>query len=421
VGPHVHADEDTENDVPVEMETVMKRSFLLTSCALLSALAGGCGSLASDTDQHEPLAVLQGELTNPDAMEASSSVRVAVIWNCGDLDGEMYRASQEVEVQPVFPSRFRLELTEPPPAGCMVNPFDEGEDDPPPQVGGDTPDATADESGSSGSTGSSGTEDPDEPPPAPNTPQDLASSSSGNFRVALGTIAAYEDLNGNGKLDLVGPDAQDYVDAVVGTNENLMLVYLEGSVPQGWDELRDSEGNLPSLGYNLFELSEPIAVGPQVGDALVACGYAYGGGSGDGTEDGTDPEGDSAEPVPMPEGPTEEEYEKPTMRWLDASTFFVLTMSADPRFASMMCRDSDGFASSGSVGMSTTDPTGEVPVPDQYPAADDPGLTCMPDGLSYYYETCVQDGVCSGKICRGSCWYMPDELNPPADWPCPIE
>ena len=44
----------------------MYRSLLLTSCALLSALVTGCGSLADNPDQHEPLAVLQGELANPD-------------------------------------------------------------------------------------------------------------------------------------------------------------------------------------------------------------------------------------------------------------------------------------------------------------------------------------------------------------------
>ena len=121
----------------------MRRSLLLTSFALLSTLAAGCGSLASDTDQKEPLAVLQGELTNPDAVATSGAVRVAVIWVCGDYDGDTYSVAQDVEVQPVFPSKFRLELTDPPPADCLVNPFDEGEDDPgsePPEVPGDGPD-----------------------------------------------------------------------------------------------------------------------------------------------------------------------------------------------------------------------------------------------------------------------------------------
>ena len=386
----------------------MYRSFLLTSCALISALAGGCGSLASNTENNEPLAVLEGELTNPDALTTSSSVRVAVIWNCGDIEGEMYRTSQEVEVQPVFPSRFRLELTEPPPAGCMIDPFAQGEedDDDLSQVGGSAP--------SPGD--STGTEDPDMPP---STPQDLPEPSATSARVALGTIAAYDDLNGNGKLDLVGPDAQEYVDAVLGTNESLMLVYFEGSIPQQWDALKDSEGNLPTLGYNLLESDDLIST-PASDDTMVYCGYDTGDGS-DAMSGGDDsePADDNDEPEPMPEGSEDEEYDD-SMRWLSADTFFVLTMSADARFASMMCRDSGGLATESSAGAGVG-PIGQAEIPDQYPASDDPGLTCMPDGLSYYFESCVQDGVCSGKICTGQCWYVPDQANPPADWPCLIE
>lgn len=376
----------------------MHRSLLLTSCALLAAFVGGCGSLASDTDQHEPLAVLQGELTNPDAVATSNAVRVAVVWNCGELDGEMYRTSQEVEVQPVFPSRFRLALTEPPPAGCMIDPFADGDDDPPSDTG-DTP-------GSGGNEGEEGTT-PATPPP-PNMPQNL--SGSGEFRVALGTIAAYDDLNANGKLDLVGPDAEQYVDAILGTNESLMLVYFEGSVPQTWDDLRDGEGNLPSLGYNLLQTSDSIATATETDVLTYSCGYSSG---------SEEPVGGTEEPVPMPER-DEESYEGPTMQWLDASTFFVLTMTADPRFATMMCRDAGGLSSEAS-GSAPVVPGSTVEIPPEYPAADDPGLTCMPDGLSYYHETCVRDGVCSGKICTGECWYVPDASNPPADWPCPIE
>jgi hypothetical protein len=374
----------------------MYRSLLLTSCALLSALATGCGSLADNTDQHEPLAVLQGELANPDALATSSNVRVAVIWNCGDLDGNMYRVSQEVEVQPVFPSRFRLELTDPPPADCMVNPFADGDDNV--------------------SEGKGGPDDPDVPPSAPTTPQDTTASIPSNFRIGIGTIAAYDDLNGNGKLDLVDPDAAEYIDAVLGANESLMLVYLEGSLPQGWDELKDGNGNLPSLGYNLLNFNEPIAI-PDSGDVAIWCGSSTGGGtdvgSGDSTGDVTD------DPVPMPEGPTEDEYEAPTMQWMDAGTFFVLTMTSAPQFASMMCRD--GFSSDEDLaGMAGPAPGAPVAVPPQYPASDAPGLSCMPDGLSYYYETCVDQGVCRGKMCTGGCWFIPDVTNPPADWPCPI-
>ena len=383
----------------------MKRSLLLTSFALLSTLTAGCGSLASDTDNPEPLAVLHGELTNPESVLLSSNVRVAVIWNCGDTD-TMYRATQEVEVKPVFPSRFRLELTEPPPAGCMLDPFaEEDHNDDPPQVGG-----------SGGSP--SGPGDPDVPP---STPQGLTGA-AGAARMGIGTIAAYEDLNGNGKLDLVDPGAPEYVDRVVGTNESLLLVYVEGTIPQSWDEIRDSDGNLPGLGYNLLEFSEPIAT-PQSGDVAVAyCGYPTGSSGGTVPGDGATPADPGAtpmdEPVPVGEEPIDQsDYAGPSLHWMSADTFFVLTMTADPQFVALMCRD--GGLGSESSGGSTGVPVGQpIAVPAQYPLPGDPGLSCSSDGLSYYYETCVEQGVCAGKMCMGECWYVPDPANPPAGWPC---
>ncbi len=394
----------------------MYRSLFLTSFALLSTLAAGCGSLADDTDNHEPLAVLQGELTNPDAVSITGAVRVAVIWNCGDIEGDMYRVSQEVQVQPVFPSRFRLELTDPPPAGCMIDPF--AEDDDPPQPG-DAPEVP----GSGGGAGDIDEPAPSDPgsfgeseiPAAPSRPQAMAGS--GALRVAIGTIAAYDDLNANGKLDLVSPGAADYVDRVLGANESLMLVYLEGNVA-AWDELQDGNGNLPKLGYNLLDFSEPISTGVDSGDVLVMCQHpsvGTGGDSGGSPVDGGEPVDGTDEPVPMPEGP--EDDAGPTMQWMDAGTFFVLTMTSDPQFASMMCKDAGGLSSESSGGTSVA-PT--IQVPEQYPSPQDPGLSCSADGLSYFYETCEDQGVCRGKICTGGCWYVPDPANPPAAWPCLI-
>lgn len=377
----------------------MNRSFLFTACALLSSLVGGCGSLAENTDQHEPLAVLQGELTNPEAMSTSSAVRVAVIWNCGSMDLDMYRVSQEVEVEPVFPSRFRLELTEPPPADCMLDPYAESED--------------YDE----GPSGAGGPGDPDVPAPGPapapsNTPQDIATAGS-TLRVGVGTIAAYDDLNGNGKLDLVDPTASAYIDAVLGTNESLILVYVEGSAA-GWDDAKDTNGNFPASGYNLLQFSDSVY--PEDDDVAVPGDHAGAGGAPvDGVQDPSD---GTEEPVPMPES----EESVPTMQWLAPDTFFVLTMTADAQFSEMMCRVG-GFASesSGSAGAPVTNPGEPVPVPEQYPSPDDPELYCMTDGQSYYYQTCVQEGVCTGKFCTSEYWRVPDAANPPADWPCPIE
>jgi hypothetical protein len=246
-------------------------------------------------------------------------------------------------------------------------------------------------------------------------PQDLASGSS--FRLGIGTIAAYEDLNGNGKLDLVDPGAADYIDRVIGTNESLLLVYVEGTIPQGWNDIQDADGNMPSLGYNLLEFSEPIAVTPDSGDIAYYCQHPSV--SGSGTGDGSAPADPGVTPLDEPvdgEPVDENDYANPSLRWMSADTFFVLTMTAAPQFSTLMCRDGGGLSSESSGGVATG--VGPIEVPAQYPLPGDPGLSCSPDGLSYYYETCVEQGVCAGKMCTGQCWFVPDPASPPAGWPC---
>ncbi len=328
----------------------MYRTFLLSACALFAGLAAGCGSLANDTEHQDPLTVLQGELSNPESLTGFTSLHIAVLWSCGDVKGS-YLVSQQVEIQPVFPLRFRLQLTEPPPAECMLDPLAE---------------ETVDNPASGPET---------EPSGPGNTPQSHGSSS--DLRVGIGTIVAYDDLNGNGKLDLVDPSALQYEDAILGANKSLVLVYVEGSSPGVWDEMVDSDGNLPSPGYNLVDMGSPLS-----SDLDDACTHPS--------------QVDESAPIPE-EGSNNQEASR---HWMDVSTTFVLEMSADPEFALMMCSTTDWSGSSSS--------------------SSPPSLTCMSDGLSYYSETCSDEGVCRGKSCAGSCHYVQDVSNPPTDWPCPI-
>ena len=99
----------------------MMRTRSLLIFAPLVTLALACGSLG-DVSHREPLAVLDGELTQTSTVVSpatpSSTLRVAVVW--ASVDGtSSYKTAQDIVATPVFPSKFRLELTDPPPAEAM--------------------------------------------------------------------------------------------------------------------------------------------------------------------------------------------------------------------------------------------------------------------------------------------------------------
>src|SRR5262249_21620211 len=96
---------------------MMRINHLLVALPfLVSPLA--CGDLGDDQTS-PPLATLEGQLsrasTAPDPAPASN-VRVAIIWQ---TNGE-FRSTYDVQVVPVFPSRFRLELRNAPPKDAML-------------------------------------------------------------------------------------------------------------------------------------------------------------------------------------------------------------------------------------------------------------------------------------------------------------
>src|SRR5262245_46966210 len=76
-----------------------------------------CGNLGDDKSS-PPLVTIDGQLSSASAAPEAAptaNVRVAMIWH---TDGE-FRSTNDVDVVPVFPSKFRLELRDPPPASAM--------------------------------------------------------------------------------------------------------------------------------------------------------------------------------------------------------------------------------------------------------------------------------------------------------------
>jgi len=283
---------------------------LLSSTLLLCA---GCGA-AAGRDYGPPFATLFGVITSSE-VQTPSEVRVALVWKKRDPEGNLLRAAQELAVKAEFPVRFRLDVNTLPPAEVMNWRMVNGQLDP-------------------------------------------------SFRYATGTLIVYEDLNGNGALDLLSSDAQTSVDRVLGTPERLSVFYVEGpSAPR--------TGPGAHAGYNLRR--EPPTVDPQPGAAVC---------------------------TPTQVG--EREY-------LPLSAEIPVALTGAPELSREMCERVMPSSSSDGGSGSCAAPT--VPQGAQ--------LTCSADGMSYVYKLCQSSGGLCGRV---SCDYGCARCSPgdpiPAGWPC---
>lgn len=291
----------------------MRRLHFFGLFGPLAALAVGCGSVG-DVERREPIAIISGQLTMANLTSPpSDNLRVAVVWT----DGKKYSSADDIAVTPVFPSKFQVHVVDPPPPAAM------------------TPDKDG----------------------------------SGAF-FAMGSLVAYEDRNGNGKLDLVDENASSFVDRILGANPDVLLAWFEG-LPAGANTDRVGATN----GYQFVKIT-PCA----------------------------DDEGCILE-----------------VDYIPITTLYEMMLTDEPKFAQLMCMNGGGDASSSG----SFDPAPHVgPGPNGvWPGEDDPNLSCSADRASYTYNECgpaEYDGLCGGSEsdCALSTWTYAGE-TPPARWPCP--
>ncbi len=185
---------------------------ITTMSALGLALAGaGCGSLSGDTGSPSALTNIHGTITSDSASMVPTSLATAIVWFGISADHTFHESADSVPVSGGFPASFAIALTALPPASAMID-F-----------------STVFAAPDAGATG---------------------------VHVALGFVVAYDDRNGNGRLDIVDPGASQYVDEVEGIADRI-IVYVDQSVP---DSLATSpqfialgiDGSRPQKGYNLM-------------------------------------------------------------------------------------------------------------------------------------------------------------------------
>jgi hypothetical protein len=373
----------------------MPRSPSLLVLVAASALAG-CGSLDANTDSAPTLATVKGSVINPNALPVNGAVRVAVVWRMAQ--GGQFNVAEDLPVQAIFPSAFTIQLDGPPPADVMnsaavlAGPPAEG-----PEAGATSSFMAAGAAGDDGGL-------------MPQSLHPLAtpgSSNGGSF--AVGTVVAYVDRNGNGKLDLVGPDAGAYIDQVLATNVETSIVYLEGPIPGA---LFQNAHGTPREGYNLFD--QPPCPIPTAGMQAMVNPIGF-------SPNPACPQTSTADAsVSLPVGTIVPVRKCPEGSWLPISTPFVLTVATAPQISQVACENggADNQASFG-TGSGTMPPPPSVQ-PAQYPDPCDPNLSCATDGSQYFYATCtiVNQGLClpSYTSCTSVGYMRPTPT--PAGWPC---
>jgi hypothetical protein len=318
---------------------------LLSIIPVLVLSAPACGGLSGQTDHPSTLATIVGEIRNPDNVPLDSSAfRVAIIWlrpPAASDGGQLVEVAEDIAVTPVFPAQFHIDLTQLPPREAMFG------------AGG-----------------------------------------------AIGGIVAYEDLNNNGKLDLVDPNAPQAIDRVVGVQVpyhyadlglppiygGTNVLYVEDSTAfAAFAGLVDDNGARLSLG---FQFLEDEALGP----------WACSGGPRIYDEKAPDPS-------------------CPGLLIKPINTPVTLALSNDPELSSLICRTRGGQYTFDSA----THPPGTYPSP--MPQKSDGALLCSPDGQRLLYITCT--AVASKSLCDVDERCRRDDYSlgtpAPSDWPCPTK
>ena len=329
-------------------------ALIAASALFLTALfmASGCGDLDDPENPGQALWVLRGKLAEaPEAPPVTTSaLRVAFVWQRHLEDDGVAVISQDVPVNPEFPARFTLEVYDPPPETAMHN------------------------------------------------AEELEEDFEGlDFRLAAAQVLVYDDLNGNGRLDILPHDAEEYIDYVVGYAEDYLVVYIEGEPPD-----YELDGVIFERGLNLIHFDYSDDWSPETEQLPLD------------TELHIDVGDDPDLQYMMCDQSVQQEYEEGG----DSA-------GVDPEEFGGESGGSSG-SGGGSSGSSTPEPgypDDDFVMPDLPEGSE---ITCSEDGtwFSYSYSERNQEGgICSPISVSSSAGVFP--ANPdwaeegyPEDWPC---
>ncbi|MBS2011667.1 MAG: hypothetical protein JST00_02040 [Deltaproteobacteria bacterium] len=368
---------------------------LLLASGTLALAAFACGGISDPTrNGTERVATVSGALTGT---AVPANARVALVWRKGGAGGLEVGADVAI-----VGGKFTMNLVAPPDSFHAPLEADEVSviGSSPPSAGGAAP---TDPSPGSSTSGSPGTGTGGGAPKGASSskavpggmtlrPKDNATGTiiTQPMGAAFAGFVVYADTNGNSKLDLTGPYG-DSPDTILGGNDDLILVHLQGGGQLDLEKLRDKSGILPTAGFNLawdegrwlpLNLVE-LKLNPKEGLPNEVCGGS-----------GIDYPGSSGgvpEPAPLPDTPP----------------------------------SSSGSTSSGSS-------SGSSGWGGPYPAPGSPGLKCSPDGRSFTYQQpcpppppaptglCAGDGASTSACAGGYGANLGPGQTVPSGWPCAV-
>jgi hypothetical protein len=255
----------------------------------------GCNGVTNNDYSGDPYLVLQGLITNEQAIESPEKLRVALLWMNLDEPDDGSKIVQETVVNSEFPSYFQLSVNQLPPEETMIEL----------------------ESLLAG-------EDVSIEPQVPGR------------RIAMGAIVVYEDGNANNQLDLLAQDATESIDTVYGTPEELFVMYVEG------EPVSISEKGISlqiESGFNLIQLT-PHRTGWEICD-----------------RDCNSEDYEEFAQCKDEEWACEQEFERQNPpRVLPLDSEIVIPLTQDPRLSELLCQTSGGGGGVAVAPQTTLDP-----------------------------------------------------------------
>ena len=329
----------------------------------LAALAlcsfSGCGA-DRPAGPRPPAARIRGTLTA--RTRPTAPLHVALVWLGVSLDRGAFQVAQDVAVRDSLPATYELDLDVSPPAEA---------------IDGFLTDEARQDAAAAGL-------DPD-------------------LAWAQGVVLVYEDGNGNGQLDLVGP-GETSPDHVVGKAEGVTVWFVGQGTPAPLDYL----GALPVAG------AVSVTRAPLVDPPLGACAY-------------DDAQGHY-------DFPCSQAY-APDRALLPLPATVDIEMTSDPHLDHYSCRSFWGsdewpdWASdwnqwsplaTGLCSGPGCDCDGYACPLDLPPAGVE--VRCNAEGTAYAYKTCVEDpDVCGTRFCHYGHGERAALAPPPDGWPCPAQ
>jgi hypothetical protein len=353
----------------------MKNHLALAfSLGLAACGSGGNGDVGSGVEQgnYKPtLGTLEGQVRlGANVNVPDAPIRVALLWTSNftqSLGGFPEVVAQELGLSSTFPTNFRIDLTQPPPASTTITVGDYLDADTIKTLGVDP-----------------------------------------KLTYAQGHLIVYADTNNNGKLDLTESVTTPSPDTVIGSADDYAIYYVTaGKAGPATSSFGASNVGLFPIASGLSVVSGMTNTDPAPGDCdylddngvvnLFACL--------NGPAGPTAVAAGASIPITLSNDPSLQNFACVTYPgsgdWSDVLANPALYCDSTSYVAGCSCQGTD--------------------CPLDLPPAG-VKATCSDDNTSYVYKACKTDAqYCGAEVCHFGTGAIAPGATPPSGWPCPTK